>query len=83
MHCHCKTQPLFCPLSPRGARWFWAQRFGKLATFLNSNESKILGELISVQGKLVEIGGYSPPNNRLVSKAMRPSAMLNGALDSL
>ncbi len=51
--------------------------------FLKSNESKILGELISVQGKLVEIGGYSQPNNRLVSKAMRPSAMLNGALDSL
>jgi isocitrate dehydrogenase len=60
-----------------------AERFGKLATFLNSNESKILDELISVQGKPVEIGGYYQPNADLVSKAMRPSATLNGALDSL
>ena len=60
-----------------------AERFGKLASFLNSNESKILDELISVQGKPVEIGGYYQPNAELVSKAMRPSAMLNGALDSL
>jgi isocitrate dehydrogenase len=60
-----------------------AERFGKLAAFLNSNESKILDELISVQGKPVEIGGYYQPNADLVSKAMRPSATLNGALDSL
>jgi isocitrate dehydrogenase len=60
-----------------------AERFGKLASFLNSNESKILNELISVQGKPVEIGGYYQPNADLVSKAMRPSATLNGALDSL
>lgn len=60
-----------------------AERFGKLATFLNSNESKILDELISVQGKPVEIGGYYQPNADLVSKAMRPSATLNGALNSL
>ncbi len=60
-----------------------AERFGKLARFLNSHESKILEELISVQGKPVEIGGYYQPNVELVSKAMRPSATLNGALDSL
>ncbi|MDP2380227.1 MAG: NADP-dependent isocitrate dehydrogenase, partial [Pseudohongiella sp.] len=60
-----------------------AERFGKLAQFLSSNESKILEELISVQGKPVEIGGYFQPNVELVSKAMRPSATLNGALDSL
>ncbi|MDP3516481.1 MAG: NADP-dependent isocitrate dehydrogenase [Pseudohongiella sp.] len=60
-----------------------AERFGKLAQFLNSHESKILEELISVQGKPVEIGGYFQPNVELVSKAMRPSATLNGALDSL
>jgi isocitrate dehydrogenase len=60
-----------------------AERFGKLAQFLNSNESKILDELISVQGKPVEIGGYYQPNAELVSRAMRPSDTLNGALDSL
>lgn len=60
-----------------------AQRFGKLAQFLNSNESKILDELISVQGRPVEIGGYYQPDAELVSKAMRPSDTLNGALDSL
>lgn len=60
-----------------------AARFGKLATFLNDNEAAIVAELNGVQGKPVEIGGYYQPNAELVSKAMRPSATLNGALDSL
>ncbi|MDO8907255.1 MAG: NADP-dependent isocitrate dehydrogenase [Pseudohongiella sp.] len=60
-----------------------AKRFGELAQFLNSNETKIVDELIAVQGKPVEIGGYFQPNAELVSKAMRPSATLNSALASL
>ncbi|MDP2126405.1 MAG: NADP-dependent isocitrate dehydrogenase [Pseudohongiella sp.] len=60
-----------------------AKRFGELAQFLSSNETKIVDELIAVQGKPVEIGGYFQPNAELVSKAMRPSATLNSALASL
>jgi isocitrate dehydrogenase len=60
-----------------------AERFGKLAQFLISHEATILDELISVQGKPVEIGGYYQPNVELVSKAMRPSATLNDALAAL
>lgn len=60
-----------------------AKRFGELATLLNSNETKIVEELIAVQGKPVEIGGYYQPNAELVSKAMRPSATLNAALAGL
>lgn len=60
-----------------------AERFGKLATFLNENEAKIVEELNGVQGDSVEIGGYYQPNADLVDKAMRPSTTLNGALANL
>lgn len=60
-----------------------AERFGKLAKFLSENEAKIVQELNEVQGKPVEIGGYYQPDADKVSRAMRPSATLNGALDSL
>lgn len=60
-----------------------AARMGKLASFLNENEAKIVDELNGVQGNPVEIGGYYQPNGDLVSKAMRPSVTLNEALASL
>ncbi|GAB3294451.1 NADP-dependent isocitrate dehydrogenase [Pseudidiomarina andamanensis] len=60
-----------------------AERFGKLAKFLNENEVKIVEELNGVQGQPVEIGGYYQPNADLVDKAMRPSTTLNGALANL
>lgn len=60
-----------------------AERFSKLAKFLNENEAKIVEELNGVQGQSVEIGGYYQPNADLVDKAMRPSQTLNGALASL
>jgi isocitrate dehydrogenase len=55
-------------------------RFGKTAAALESNEQKIVAELIAVQGKPVDIGGYYHPNSELTSKAMRPSATLNAIL---
>src|SRR5262245_45668104 len=55
-------------------------RFGKVAAELESNEEKIVAELIAVQGKPVDIGGYYHPNPELTSKAMRPSATLNAIL---
>jgi isocitrate dehydrogenase len=55
-------------------------RFAKTAAALESNEAKIVAELIAVQGKPVEIGGYYHPDAKLVAKAMRPSATLNSIL---
>ena len=60
-----------------------AQKFTALAKTLTESEAKIVEELIAVQGKPVEIGGYYRPNEALVEKTMRPSATLNEALASL
>lgn len=60
-----------------------AKRFAPLAQTLTANENKIVEELIAVQGKPVDIGGYYQPNAELASKAMRPSATLNAALAAL
>ena len=38
------------------------QRFAKLARVLTDNEDKINGELLAVQGKPVDIGGYYRPD---------------------
>lgn len=54
--------------------------FAPMAEALTSNETKIVEELIAVQGKPVEIGGYYHPDERLVEAAMRPSGVLNGVL---
>jgi isocitrate dehydrogenase len=58
-------------------------KFAPLAQALTANEGKIVEELIAVQGKPIEIGGYYHPDRALVSKAMRPSATLNAALAAL
>ncbi len=57
--------------------------FEDLATTLKENEKAIVHELNQVQGKAVNIGGYYYPNPSLTSKAMRPSALFNEALDRL
>ncbi|MEX1057724.1 MAG: NADP-dependent isocitrate dehydrogenase, partial [Natronospirillum sp.] len=59
------------------------ERFAALATALTSNEQTIVQELSDAEGSSVDIGGYFRPNAELVAKAMRPSATLNAALDSL
>jgi isocitrate dehydrogenase len=56
--------------------------FAPLARRLAENETKIVNELNSVQGAPVDIGGYYAPNRDLASRAMRPSATLNAALES-
>jgi isocitrate dehydrogenase len=42
-----------------------------------------VAELIGVQGRPVEIGGYYHPDPAKVGAAMRPSATLNRILESL
>jgi isocitrate dehydrogenase len=56
------------------------ERFSKLASDLDSNEEKILQDLIDAQGTPQNIGGYYYPTEELVSDAMRPSATLNEIL---
>ncbi len=58
-------------------------RFTKLAQELAKNESKILDELLAAQGNPVDLGGYYKPNIEMVTKAMRPSATFNAAIESL
>jgi len=60
-----------------------AAGFGELAASLVANESKIVEELIAVQGKPVDIGGYYYPNVAKVDAAMRPSTTLNQSLAGL
>jgi isocitrate dehydrogenase len=56
------------------------ERFAKVAQDLEANEQKIVAELIAVQGKPVEIGGYYHPNPQLTAQAMRPSNTFNAIL---
>jgi len=58
-------------------------RFDKVASALEAGEQKIVAELIGVQGKPVDIGGYYHPNPQLTSQAMRPSAALNSILGTV
>ncbi len=58
-------------------------RFAPLAKALTDNEAKISAELIAAQGKPVDMGGYYHPDFEKTSKAMRPSATLNAALDAI
>ena len=59
------------------------QRFAPLAKRLAEDESKIIEELNSVQGRTMDIGGYYSPDAKLASEAMRPSSTFNAALASL
>jgi isocitrate dehydrogenase len=58
-------------------------RFTPLAKTLAGNEAKINAELIAAQGKPVDMGGYYHPDFEKTSKAMRPSATFNAALDAI
>jgi isocitrate dehydrogenase len=58
-------------------------KFAPLARALTQNEAKIVEELIAVQGKPVEIGGYYKPDMGKLATAMRPSATFNAALAAL
>ena len=55
-------------------------QFGELAKKLETNEIRILKNLLEAQGKPVDIGGYYYPKEELISKAMRPSKTLNEIL---
>jgi isocitrate dehydrogenase len=58
-------------------------KFAPLAEILINNEAKINKELIAMQGKPVDMGGYYHPDVTKTSKAMRPSSTFNAALESI
>ena len=57
--------------------------FAPVAKALVDNETRIVQELLEVQGEPMDVGGYYLPNDELASKAMRPSATLNAIIDAL
>ena len=58
-------------------------RFAPLAEALTTQEAKIVGELNSVQGVAMDIGGYYRPDLEKAQAAMRPSATFNAVLAAL
>ena len=57
-----------------------AALFTPVAEALTANESKIVEELLAVQGSPVDVGGYYQPDPAKANNALRPSATLNGIL---
>ena len=60
-----------------------AARFSPLAKQLAQQEAKIVEELLAVQGRAVDIGGYYQPDAAKLEAIMRPSKTFNAALASL
>ncbi len=60
-----------------------AAKFAPVAKALQENEAKIMEELLSVEGKAQDIGGYYHPDDAKAQAAMRPSATLNTIIDSI
>jgi len=57
--------------------------FTPIAEQLTANEGRIVEELLAVQGKPVEVGGYFRPDTAKASAAMRPSATFNSIIAGL
>ncbi|MSU24854.1 MAG: NADP-dependent isocitrate dehydrogenase [Opitutus sp.] len=57
--------------------------FSPLAAKLTAAEKQIVAEMIAVQGKPADIGGYYQPDDAKASAALRPSKTLNEMLAGL
>ncbi|MBI3886196.1 MAG: NADP-dependent isocitrate dehydrogenase [Opitutae bacterium] len=75
---------------------YWAQALAKqtldsqlsaiftpIAEKLTAAEKQIVAEMIAVQGKPADIGGYYQPDDKLASAALRPSKTLNDIIASI
>ncbi len=60
-----------------------ADKFAPIAKALEENETKIIEELLAVEGKAQDIGGYYHPDDTKAVAAMRPSETLNAIIDSI
>ena len=69
---------------------YWAEalvefdnEFATVAKALKDNEEKILEELLAVEGKPADIGGYYRPDDKKAEAAMRPSQTFNSIIDNI
>jgi len=60
-----------------------AEKFAPIAKELKENEEAITNELLSMEGKAQEIGGYFRPDDAKAAEAMRPSETLNKIVNSI
>ena len=60
-----------------------AAKFAPVAKELKEKEDTIMAELLAVEGKAQDIGGYFNPDDAKAEKAMRPSATLNAIIDAI
>jgi isocitrate dehydrogenase len=56
-------------------------RFSKIYKELKANEDRIANDLISIQGKSVDVGGYYLPDDKKANEIMRPSSIYNKIID--
>ncbi|HEX2862075.1 MAG TPA: NADP-dependent isocitrate dehydrogenase, partial [Lacunisphaera sp.] len=57
--------------------------FKPVAEKLAAAEQQIVSELVAVQGKPADIGGYYQPDDTRASAALRPSATFNAVLAAI
>jgi len=60
-----------------------ATKFAPVAKALIENEDTIIAELLAVEGKAQDIGGYYNPDEAKAEAAMRPSATLNNIINNI
>ena len=60
-----------------------AEKFAPVDAALKENEAKIIEELLAVEGKAQDIGGYYHADDAKAEAAMRPSATLNTIIDAI
>ncbi len=60
-----------------------AEKFAPIAKELKENEETIIKELMEVECKPSDIGGYYHPDDEKAQKAMRPSETLNKIVESI
>ncbi len=70
-------------LAAQGTDTALQARFATVAKELEENEVKIAEELLSVQGRPVDLGGYFFPDDAKAEKEMRPSATFNAIIDAM
>jgi isocitrate dehydrogenase len=66
-----------------GANAELAAKFAPVAKALKENEAKIIEELLAIEGKAQDIGGYYHADDAKAEAAMRPSATLNAIIDAI
>ncbi len=67
----------------KGANAELAAKFAPVAAELKAKEDTIIAELLAVEGKAQDIGGYFNPDDAKAEAAMRPSATLNAIIDNI